>query len=268
MREEGEIYLELKRKNPNSRSAADIIITPELAAKIESEKTLPPAESEKKKASEPSSDIVTKVINCLNKIRDLDATEKGRQIPLRVGHIAQLIKSNRSATAPAVWELIASRNKDTPNPEAAKLKHILEWNRDEMTPEDFMKQDKVPLGEATRRSEKWNKGRKITKDEWKEGKYKNHSILHPDVQTFIQAHFELGESMKAKYKDGDEFEYYSPQGNSSQQVDIPPLVEDLCRLVDLTKEVDDYERYYKRTFEGKEIKSKKQLKQEAAAKDE
>ena len=74
--------------------------------------------------------------------------------------------------------------------------------------------------------------------------------------------------MKAKYKDGDEFEYYSPQGNSSQQVDIPPLVEDLCRLVDLTKEVDDYERYYKRTFEGKEIKSKKQLKQEAAAKDE
>ena len=131
-----------------------------------------------------------------------------------------------------------------------------------------MKQDKVPLGEATRRSEKWNKGRKITKDEWKEGPYKAHDILHPDVQAFIRAHFELGGFSKAKYKNGDEFEYYFPHGHSSAQVKVKPLVEDLCRLVDLGKEVDDWERYYKKTWEGKEIKSKKQEKKDAAAKAE
>ena len=52
--------LELKEKNPNSRSISQtIIIRQKLVSKwTDSEKTLPPVESEKKKASEPSSDIV------------------------------------------------------------------------------------------------------------------------------------------------------------------------------------------------------------------
>lgn len=237
-------------------------------AGLEGEESPQPAKGEKKKALEPSSDIVSKVTNCLDQIRDYHAKRKGSAQPLRASHIAQFIKCNMTAEAPTLWTRIARENKETDNPEASKLKHKeAVYNRELKKPEDYLKGKTVPLSEAKRKADEWNSKREIKEEEcWVEGPYKAHDILHPDVQAFIRAHFELGDSQKAKYKNGDEFEYYFPHGHSSAQVKVKPLVEDLCRLVDLGKEVDDWERYYKKTWADKEIKSKKQEKKDAAAK--
>jgi hypothetical protein len=245
-------------------SFANIKITKELV------KVAGTPKANQSKTLKSSNDIVSKVTNCLDQIRDYHAKRKGATEPLRASHIAQFIKCNMTAEAPTLWTRIARENKETDNPEASKLKHKeAVYNRELKKPEDYLKGKTVPLSEAKRKADEWNSKREIKEEEcWVEGPYKAHDILHPDVQAFIRAHFELGDSQKAKYKNGDEFEYYFPHGHSSAQVKVKPLVEDLCRLVDLGKEVDDWERYYKKTWEGKEIKSKKQEKKDAAAKPE